>query len=315
MHVLVNRHPLANLQASLLGQAHVRPHASREQDQLAGNDLAALQGHAAGATIAQDRLGVGVGDHAQPHTLEQLREHSGTLGVQLAGHEPGVDLQYGDLQPQQAQGAGRLQPQQAPTDGDGAFHSLGVGPHGPGIVHGAQGEDTLLVGAGDRRDEGPAAHGQQQLVVGHHGAIGQGDFFLGRRQAGHPAAQMHCDALLLVPGRGIEVQVFLGDLPGQELPQARPAVVGVRFGGVDIYSRSRPRLGDGARRRDARYPIADDHKSRGHSLLPQLVPLAQVHVEAIPAFLAVRLRHRRRNAHGDQGDQAHLLGCTDFPAQ
>ena len=92
------------------------------------------------------------------------RSHVGVEGL----HQLLRALHDGDFQPQLAQVLRKLEPDEATAGQHGAAGLLALDEvlDGEGVLHSAQGEEALDVGAGNRRQAGLGAGAQHELVVG-----------------------------------------------------------------------------------------------------------------------------------------------------
>ncbi len=133
--------------------------------------------------------------------------------VELGVHQRRAGVHDVDGQTAVLQPASRFETEQPAADHHGLGAVRGLGDHAHAVVEGAEPEhpvgQRLVVGpqARHRREERPAAGGQDQLVVVQHGAV------VGVHQARvavdahHPHAGPQVDAVVGVPVQRVEVDL------------------------------------------------------------------------------------------------------------
>jgi hypothetical protein len=212
--------------------------------------------------------------------------------VELALHDPLAEVHHGHVHAAQHQPVGRLQAEQAGADhhrvavlAGGLDHRLGVGDV-------AVGEHAGQVVAGDGRDEGRRAGGQQQAVVVGLGAVAGEHLAADAVDLHHLAAGVQGDAVVAVPVEIVEHDLGQRHLARQHRRQQDAVVVAVRLGAehgdVVEVGRELEQLLD---RAHAGHAVADQHEFHLlHGVSPQQGRLGRNENGAHPARIPGRGR-------------------------
>ena len=116
--------------------------------------------------VADDRLGVGLGDDLDAARFDRLLQQIAGGRIELALHQRRHDVQHGDVHAALVQAGRRFQPEQAAADDHGLGPRLRGEQHGVDVVEIAIGQHAGQIVAGHRDDERHRAGGDDQLVVG-----------------------------------------------------------------------------------------------------------------------------------------------------
>ena len=131
-----------------------------------GNDRAVGELDALDLAVADDRLGVGLGDDLDAARFDRPLQQIAGGRIELALHQRRHEMQHGDVHAARLEAGRRLEPEQAAADDDRLGARLRGEQHGVDVVEIAIGEDARQVVAGHRDDERHRAGGDHQLVVG-----------------------------------------------------------------------------------------------------------------------------------------------------
>ena len=165
VHAVVDDDAAVDLQPGILGEADVRPDADRHHHQRGRDDRAVGELDALDLAVADDRLGVGLGDYLDAARLDCLLQQVAGGRIELALHQRRHDVQHGHVHAAFLQAGGGLQAEQAAADDDGLCARLGGEQHGVDVVEIAVGEHARQILAGHRNDERHRAGGDDQPVV------------------------------------------------------------------------------------------------------------------------------------------------------
>ena len=125
--------------------------------------------------LADDRLGVGLGDDLDAARFDRPLQQIAGGRVELALHQRRHDVQDGDVHVAHAKPGRRFEPEQSAADDHGLGPRLRGEQHGVDVVEVAIGQDARQIVAGHRQDEGNRAGGDDELVVGRGDAVVGGD--------------------------------------------------------------------------------------------------------------------------------------------
>ena len=205
-------------------------------DQQVAVDLAAvLEGEALDPAVAADLDGGGLDQDLDAHLLHRGAQHAAAGGVDLLLHEVGAEVDDGDVAAVGEQAAGGLEPEQAAADDDRLLARSGGGEHAVGVVDGAETVDARgerlvrLVQPGNGRHERPRAGGDQQRVVVFLDAVMRGDDLGEAVDLVDAGAGMQGDAVLLVPVQRVQVDLVVVLLAAEYVGQHDSVVVAVGF--------------------------------------------------------------------------------------
>ena len=183
--------------------------------------------------VADDRLGVGLGDDLDAARLDRLLQQVAGGRIELALHQRRHDVQHGDVHAAFLEAGGGLEAEQAAADDDGLGARLRREQHGVDVVEVAVGEHARQILAGHRNDERHRAGGDDQLVVGLRHAVVGGDG-LGLAVDGDDlVALVERDAVLDVPAVAVDDDFLERLLARQNRRQHDAVVVHARFGVED----------------------------------------------------------------------------------
>ncbi len=124
--------------------------------------------------VAEDRLGVGLGDDLDAARFDRPLQEVAGRRIELALHQGRHQVQDGDVHAARVEPGRGLEPEQAAADHHRLAARLGGEQHGVDVVEIAIGEHAGKVVAGHRNDERHRAGGDDQLVVGlGHAVVGR----------------------------------------------------------------------------------------------------------------------------------------------
>ena len=240
-HVVIDDDRPLDGQACALREADVGPDARRDHQHVAV-DRTAVGEHDSRqlAVLVRPHLGGALFEmDGDPDVLHRFPQNRTGDVVQLRVHQCGSGVHDIDSQSPVLQAAGGLEAEQSAAD----HHRLGpvrsLADHADAVVERAEPEDAvgqcLVVGPqpGHRREERPAAGGQDQVVIASDRAV------VGVHETRepvdahdpHPGAQV--DVVLVVPVKAVQKYVALVGFnvltAGQHIGQQDPVVVAVRF--------------------------------------------------------------------------------------
>ena len=142
--------------------------------------------------------------------------------LELAGEQAGEELNHNNLFAPAQQGIARLKAQKAAADHDNALYAIGILHDIPGIGDISQGKDPGCLVAGNGRHKRKTACCQKEFIVGKGLPVAK-MYFLGPAVCPCNLAAGHqFDALLLIPGRFFNLQLFFIHAAGQVVDQANP---------------------------------------------------------------------------------------------
>ena len=222
----VDHDPVADLQASRLGQLGVRRDPDADDDRV-GRDVAAVgQPDAVGPAARGGDL---AHLHAEPQVhavlAVQAGEDPGDLGAEHPQQRQLGRLQHGDLDASRAGRGGAFQADPARADDRDPGGGLEGGLDLVAIAHPAQVEHAVGVAARHREVPRRGPGGQQQPGVADPAAVGQGHLVRRAVDAGHRDAEAQLDAVVGVPRRRVDVdRVAFGLAEQVVLGQGRPLV-------------------------------------------------------------------------------------------
>ncbi len=271
----------ADGQPAVPGELVAGADAGAEHDEVRGQFGAVGQLHAGdgAGVVGDDLLGADARVDGEPHVLDGAQQRGAAAVVDLDGHQTGRELHDVGVQAEPLERAGRLQAEQpAADDGAGGGAALRVLLDGEQVLDGPVDEAALGVLAGDRRDEGGGAGGQDEGVVGERqtGAGGDG---AGRAVDAHGrVAEAQFDAVF-GEERGVGEGQLLGGAAGEVGGELDAVVGGAGFLAEHDHAvrGGEPACGERLEEALADHAVADEHErgggpgGGGHQEPPSLV--------------------------------------------
>ena len=251
----------------MLADAGVGPNADGHDHQGGGDDAAIGQLHPFDLAIAEDRLGLSLGDDLDAALLELPLQHVAGRRVELALHQRRHQMQDGDVHVARVETGRGLEAEQAAADDDCLGARLGGDQHGVDVVEVAVGEDAGEVVARHRQDERHRAGGDDQLVV-RHGLTVFGRHRLGGAvDLGDLVPLVEGDAVLDVPAVAVNDDLLVVLLARQHRRQHDAVVVDARLGVEDRDLVAAGRLFEQMlEHASRRHAVADDDEFLGHAV-------------------------------------------------
>ena len=217
------------------GQVHVRPDPGGHHHHVARDVLPVPEADPGDAVGAEDGSGAAGRVHPDAQRLHAPPQHRAAVGPHLRIHEvpAGVHHFHGDAVAFQPVSGFQAQEAAADHHRPAVVILLGVLDHPARVIDGAEAENPVLHGpAGSvepvhRRHVGAAAGGNDEGVVRRDAAV-VGEHVLGGLVDpvnADPGVQR--DAVLAVPGQGVEEDVGIAFLTGEDVAEHDPVVVAV----------------------------------------------------------------------------------------
>ncbi len=217
-------------QPRLLGQPRIRLDPDRHDHQRRRDHRAALEFDALDATVAENGLGVGLGEDLDAAPLQlALQEISGGR-VELAFHQRRHEMHDGDVHVPRPQASRRFEPQQPAADHDRLVPRPRREQHRRDVVEVAIGDYAGKIIAGHRDDERVRAGGDNELIVRHRLAMFRRHRFIGAIDPHDLMPLIEHDAVLDVPAIAMDDDLFIVLLTGQHRREHDPVVIDARLG-------------------------------------------------------------------------------------
>ena len=210
---------------------------------------------------AGDLLSLTLCEDANLLRFHHLSQQPGAFVVQLPRHQHGRHFHNKHLQPQPFQSICCFQSQQSSPKHNSTTGLLRGVANLLNVVNGAVGQNSWQVCAGDRRNESPAAGGQNQSIVCGCSPGGGGDLFCLAVNANDGVAGVQCNIVGGVPRSGLVLQ-GVGVVGFQVVGQVDAVIRGSRLfpKNRDLLLRGRLPLHNFANQTKADRPVANNHQ-------------------------------------------------------
>ncbi|SKX83638.1 Uncharacterised protein [Mycobacteroides abscessus subsp. abscessus] len=224
-HVVVDDDGAFDGQSGTAGKPHVGADTCRQHQQIAIHLLAIGESDSGDGIliIGEGFDGALTGDHGDAGRLDRAAQHRATGFVELSVHQDRTGMHHRRRHTTAVKTVRRFESEQSAADDHRVFGVVGVGDDRRGVVKAAKAEYAAQLRGVvdpqplDGREEGTAAGGDDQLVVGHpRTVIGENDFGV-RVDPDHPHPGAQVDSVVAVPIDGVEVDVVGGIRAGEHV--------------------------------------------------------------------------------------------------
>ena len=255
-------------EAGFLRQRGIRADADGHHHQGCRQFRAISQKHAGDTVFAQNRLGVGAGEHLDTARFDRRLQQMAGGGIELPFHQSGHEVDDGDIHALLGEAGGGFQPQQAAADDHRLAARFGGQQHGLHVVEITVGQHTRQLVAGHRDDDGDGAGGNNEFVVIGADATRAGDGLGHRVDGGDGDALVQHHAVLHVPAIAVDDDFLKALFARQEGREHDAVIIHPRLGveNGDVVS-LRGGLKQAFERPSGGHAVADDNEFLTHSLV------------------------------------------------